>query len=253
MIRIAYTTELMWIASPPPGIPYLEIDPQGNLYLVVKMKIDNLGYETFNINPDYFSVEASSVLRSVVSEVQSELIDWRELNIQNSGSYTGSLLFKVPVEIAQSFYKWDYKMMYSGLRSYNIEWIKLNISKCNFDPVRTELDSVSLDDGESIRGKIAFIIFPDLASENAVYKLLYAREKSTHNVQFFDKPSSVNDINRNPIAYPVIKVTYSTNIERQENTGRLYLIVDVLIENKGYENFYTAPVNFYLEVTYKAP
>ena len=250
VINIAYSTELMWLSAPPPGIQYMEVGPRGNLYLVVEMIIENKNYESFNINPEYFSVEARCPKTSVTARVQKELIDWRELDLQNNGRYKGSLLFNIPAEIAQSFYRWEYKMIYTGVRTYNIQWTRINIAKCTIEPSQTDLKSINLRNGESLRGKLAFYISPDLAAPGATYEILYAREKSSHNVQFFDRPDAAADVNRNTIAYPAIKVTFSTSVVRMGEYGRLYLTADVLIENKGYDSFYTSPANFFAEVRY---
>ena len=130
-IDIPYKTTLMWL--PAPGTQYLKVDPPGNLYLVVEMTIENVGYEAFDTNPDFFSVDVSSTVRSVTSEVEEELIDWRELNIPNGGKYTGLLAFHIPTEVAQSFYRWEYTMAYNGVRSYNVNFRELNVSKCFID------------------------------------------------------------------------------------------------------------------------
>lgn len=249
-VGIAYSTELLWLSAP--GTQYLKVDPPGRLYLVAEISITNYGYESFNTNPDYFTLMVSHPFLSATAEVEEELIDWRELSIPNSGKYVGSLAFHVPTDMAQSFYQWNYELVYSGVRDYNIQWTKLSVAKCLIDPGETELDAITLGDGQNIKGKLAFIITSELASEGAVYKMQYDLIKTSHNIQWFDQPDSMKDINRNAVAYPLIKITYSTSVVQAPGTGPLYLIVELLIENKGYESFITAPGNFFVEVTYSA-
>jgi len=245
-IEIAYSTRLMWLS--PPGTQYLKVDPPGNLYLIVEMTIQNNGYGSFSTNPDFFTAEVSNALRSVTSNVEEELIDWRDFDLANGGKFVGSLAFHVPTEVAQDFYPWEYKMIYTGVRSFNIDWMKKNLSMCTFDPTKTELEAVDLSDNGSISGKLAFLVTPESTAPGAKYEMFYD-EKTPHNVQWFDRPDALADVNRNPVSYPVIKITYSTSLLR-EDPGRLYLMVDVLIENKGYESFNTAPGHFYLEISY---
>lgn len=245
VVEIAYSTSLMWLSAP--GTQYLKVKPPGNLYLVVEMTIINRGYESFNTNPDNFTVAVSSPIQSFTAAAEEELIDWRELNIPNSGKYTGSLVFQVPTEIAQSFYKWEYKMIYIGIRSHNVQWIKINVITCTIDAEETELEGINLSDGKSTDGRLAFNIPPELASAGASYEMQFDRS-TPHNVQWFDRPDAAADVNRNPISYPVIKITYSTSLMRKEDTGRLYLIVNLSIENKGYESFNISPGHFFVEI-----
>ena len=247
IVDIAYSTSLMWLDAP--GTQYLKVEPPGNLYLVVEMTIENKGYESFNTAPEGFSLEVSSLINSITAVAVKELIDWRVVNVPNGGKYIGSLVFQVPTEVAQSFYKWDYKMKYSGSRSLNVRWTKLNVSRCTIDANETVLNAINLANGEIINGKLAFKIAPELAASNARYEMVYDKLTS-HNVQWFDQADSVSDVNRNPISYPVIKITYSTSIMEKEDTGRLYLIVDMTIANMGYDTFFVSPAKFFVEVTY---
>ncbi len=248
-VNIVYIIDRYWLAAP--GTPYLEVGPPGSLFLVAEMTIENKGYESFNIKPEYFSIEASSTARSVTAEVQKELIDWRILDIQSNGKYTGSLYFNLPTEVAKSFYAWKYKMNYSGVRPYNIRWTEVNLIRIEIDPAQSTLKPVYLSGGGSAKGRLAFTLPAELASANVSYKMKY-HMKSLHNVQFFDSPNSAADVNRNPIAYPAVKVTYSAKITRPGESGRLYLIADVLIENLGYDTFHflTLADNFYIEAKY---
>lgn len=245
VVNIAYSTDLMWVSSP--GIQYLKVEPPGNLYLVVEMTIKNIGYESFDTSPGKFSVEVSSLPYSITALVEEELIDWRVIDIPNNGEFTGTLAFLVPTEIAQSFYRWEYQMRYSGARAYNVEWTKVKVSQCIYDADESDLEAIDLPDGGNISGKIAFLIPPELAVNNARHEMLYD-EETFHNVQWFNKPDSVVDVNNDPISYPVIKITYSTDLLRREDNGRIYLVADVYIENIGYESFYTSPANFWLEI-----
>lgn len=245
-IKIAYSTDLMWLSAP--GTQYLKVAPPGALFLVVEMIIENDGYESFHTNPDNFSVRVSSPILTVTAQVEEELIDWREVAIPNSGQYIGSLVFQVPTQVAQSFYQWEYTMVYSGSRSYDVRWTKIAVAKLTVYAEETDLEIVDLKDGESIRGKLAYYITPGLATDDSVYEMSYDRE-TTHNVQWFDRPDAVSDVNRNPTLYPVIKITYSTNVVRDEDSGLFYLMADVLIENKGYQSFITSAGHFFMEVS----
>jgi hypothetical protein len=248
VVDITYSTELAWIAAP--GNRYLVVEPPGSLYLVVEMTIVNDGYESFNTSPQFFTLQASSERVSVPAVVQQELIDWRVVDLQNQGRHTGVLFFRIPTEIAQSFYRWEYKMHYSGNRAYNVSWEELRVTMTSIDVAASDLRQVSLSDGGSVRGKLAFSILPEMASDRAKYRLMYNAENIVRNVQWFDSPTAVVDTDRNPISYPVIKVTYSTSLLKTEDPPRLYLIVDATIENMGYESFTTPAAKFVLKITY---
>lgn len=246
-VNIAYSTDFIWVS--PPGVGYLKVEPPGAMYLMVEMFIGNRGYESFRTTPDFFSVNVSSTAGSFTSSTEGLLIDWRDINLQNSADFIGTLAFPVPREVAQSFYQWDYKLNYTGTRNYNIEWSRLNVSKYLCNPDETELKAVNLKDGETLTGKIAYAVAPELAGSHARYEMLYD-EDTDHNVQWVDQPDLEVDVNRDAIKYPAIKVTYSTSLVPKEAPGRLYLVVEVKIENRGYESFDTSPGNFYLEVSY---
>ena len=120
--------------------------------------------------------------------VQQELIDWRVVDLQNQGKHTGTLLFPIPTEIAQSFYRWEYKLSYAGNRTYNIRWEQLRVTMTSIDVAASELREVSLADGGSVRGKLAFSILPEMASDRAKYRFMYTGETPVRNVQWFDSP-----------------------------------------------------------------
>jgi hypothetical protein len=237
----------MWIS--PPGVGFLKVEPPGAMFLMVEMSISNHGYESFRTTPDFFSLNASSLAGSFTSRVEGLMTDWRDLNLQNSAEFVGLLAFPVPREVTQSFYQWEYKFNYSGTRNYNIQWSKLNTSKLLNDPEMTALKSVDLKDGEAITGKIGYVVAQGLIDNAFRYKMFYD-ENTDHNVQWSDRQGSDVDINRDPIKYPAIKITYSLDFVKNSVNGRSYAIVNVTIENRGYERFNTSPGHFYLEVEY---
>jgi hypothetical protein len=246
IVNITYSTDLLWLS--PPGTWQVKVEPPGNLYLAAEMIIENKGYESFHTNPDNFTVTLSNGFETTMAAAEEELIDWREVDIPSGGKFIGTLVFHVPTVVAQSFFKWDYVMSYSGIRDYNIEWNEIIVTKCVIDGPETDLDTVYLYDGESITGKLAYVITQELTAPGFIYEMVYD-EETDHNVQWFDSPEASSDMDRNPLGYPAVKITYSTSILQKEETGRIYLIVDVLIENKGYEFFFTSPANFFLEIS----
>ena len=87
----------------------------GNM-LVVNMSIENRGYDSFNTSPEYFSVVVSNAKYSY-DPAGSDL---KTVEIPNGGKINGTLAFRVPLGTASS--KVGYKLVYSGVRLYNVWW-----------------------------------------------------------------------------------------------------------------------------------
>ena len=92
----------------------------GNVFLVVNMTINNLGYDSFSVNPFYFSLASNNIKYSSSFYSYSLPNNLQSVDILNGGSLTGSLAFEVPSGTA------TYSMQYEGIfTTYNIQWIKM--------------------------------------------------------------------------------------------------------------------------------
>jgi len=119
-VSITYSDTYMWVKE------------TGSLYLLVDMTIENVGYESFNTSPEYFTLVIGNILGQtnpippisydglISNERDGAYSDLRTFDLQNGGKLSGSLAFKVPAEILSSTER--YRIDYSGVRSYNIMW-----------------------------------------------------------------------------------------------------------------------------------
>ena len=122
VIEIAYSDALMWVRE------------SRSLYLLVDMTIENRGYESFNTSPEYFWLVLGNIFGQSTSTppipfdgALSDLrdgaySDLRSYDLQNGGKLSGTIAFQVPTEILASTE--SYKIEYSGVRAYNIQWAK---------------------------------------------------------------------------------------------------------------------------------
>ncbi|XHH10460.1 MAG: DUF4352 domain-containing protein [Candidatus Bathyarchaeia archaeon] len=67
----------------------------GNVWLVINMTITNKGYNSFNTNPNYFTVTINNIKYSYDAETFS-YGNWNTVDILDGGSFNGSLVFQVP-------------------------------------------------------------------------------------------------------------------------------------------------------------
>jgi hypothetical protein len=82
------------------------------------MTIEYKGYTSFNASPDCFA----AVVSNLNCPCDPAMSDRELVSMPYGGKISGKLVFKVPVGKASS--KVGYNLVYSGMRPYNIRWIK---------------------------------------------------------------------------------------------------------------------------------
>lgn len=119
-VLISYSDSFMWVKE------------TSSLYLLIDMVIENKGYESFSTAPEYFSLVLGNILGQssptppisfdgeLSDEKDGAYSDLRAYDLQNGGKLGGRLAFKVPAEILASTER--YRLDYSGVRFYNIQW-----------------------------------------------------------------------------------------------------------------------------------
>jgi len=119
-ISITYSDAYMWVKE------------TRSLYLLVDLNIENKGYESFNTSPEYFTLILGNILGETTprppiafdgvlsDEKDGAFSDLRSYDLQNGGKLTGTLAFPVPTDILRATER--YKIQYSGVRTYNINW-----------------------------------------------------------------------------------------------------------------------------------
>lgn len=115
----------------------------------------------------------------------------------------------------------------------------------SYVPVQSQLDTVDLTDGDRVSGKLTFQVPPEAASTRVGYQMSYSGQ-SQQNVEWF-KTSNPSISETDTAGFvPVMEIAYSENFMWVEESSSLYLLVDMTIENRGYESFNTSPKYFSL-------
>ncbi len=91
--------------------------PQGKVYLIVTMTIENHGYKEFNTNPYTFKLIANNIKYDIAAESYSLKDKLDTVDLLDGGSLKGSLAFEVPSDIG------NYQIQIESWREYNINYI----------------------------------------------------------------------------------------------------------------------------------
>ncbi len=85
--------------------------------LILNLAIHNIGYNSFDTSPDYFSV----IVNNKPYKYNPSLSDLRTLNVPNGGKVIGKLGFQVPSGTPSR--EVGFSMQYSGKQLYNVQWV----------------------------------------------------------------------------------------------------------------------------------
>jgi Domain of unknown function (DUF4352) len=96
---------------------FADTPKSGDEYLIFDMTIENQGYDSFSVNPFYFSLIANNVKYSnaFVSNLDNEL---NSVDVLNNGKIEGQLAFEVPATTG------NFSLEYDGFETYNINWVQ---------------------------------------------------------------------------------------------------------------------------------
>jgi len=124
-IVISYNSALLdhidyTISGYPYGYTYSIQPDNGKTFLEINATIQNNGYDKFSTNPFYFAVNASNIEYSYDSSTYT-LGQWDTVDVLNGGTYTGTLLFQIPLSASSSPFVLSYDQSFVY---YNINWIK---------------------------------------------------------------------------------------------------------------------------------
>jgi archaellum component FlaG (FlaF/FlaG flagellin family) len=107
-----------------------------------------------------------------------------------------------------------------------------------------EIQTIDLSNGDKISGKLQFQVPPEAATSTVGYKLDYSGQ-TVSNIQWIKQDNTrVSSTDTNV----VVSITYTGSYMWVKETKSLYLLVDMTIENKGYESFNTSPEYFSLVI-----
>jgi len=131
-----------------------------------------------------------------------------------------------------------------GYESFNTspESFSVKVSKYSYRFSESDLQTVNLADGDKIQGKLAFQVPPEAATTRVGYEMEHSG-KPLHDIQWFKQANSTVSA---PVSTPEVSITYSDTYMWVKESSSLYLLVDLTIENRGYESFNTSPKYFTL-------
>ena len=131
-----------------------------------------------------------------------------------------------------------------GYESFNTspERFSVTVNNYSYRSSESDLPTVNLSDGDKIIGKLAFQVPPEAATTRVGYEMEHSG-KTLHNIQWFKEANSPVSA---PVSNSVVSITYSDAYMWVKESGSLYLLIDMTIENKGYESFNTSPKYFTL-------
>lgn len=97
------------VSSSPPS--------EGNMFLLVNLKIENHGYTTFKVSHYHFSIEVDGqkYVDSFLFDLPDQLTS---ITLHDGDSIQGNLVFEVPEGTT------DFEIFNKYASSYNIQWIK---------------------------------------------------------------------------------------------------------------------------------
>lgn len=95
------------------------VAPEGKVFLIVTMTIENNGYPELNTNPNYFNVMINNIKYTydTVTYSLSDKLD--TVDIMNGGTLTGSIAFTIPDGTREFQLKYD--MVF---KDYNIKYVQ---------------------------------------------------------------------------------------------------------------------------------
>ncbi len=123
------------------------------------------------------------------------------------------------------------------------EYFTVMVSNASFkyDPAKSDLKTVELADGARLSGRLAFTVPSGTASSKVGYRLVYTGER-LYNVWWTSTGTAATPGAPATSANPAVIIKYSPTFVLQ--SSGYYLVVNLSIENKGYDSFNTAPERF---------
>jgi len=95
----------------------------GKTFLVIEMTLENHGYKTFSINPNYFAVVIDSVAYPYDSATFLTPSPLTSVSLLDGGKASGYLVFQIPQD------KTEYSLVYVGQGDYEFIYGKLETAK----------------------------------------------------------------------------------------------------------------------------
>jgi hypothetical protein len=141
----------------------------------------------------------------------------------------------------------DLTIKNKGAEPFNTSPAKFSVlvDDYSYPPVQSDLDAVDMAGGDIMSGQLTFQVPPEAASTRVGYQMSYSGQ-DRQNVEWL-KTSGPSITQTEPSGFvPAVNITYSENYMWVKESSSLYLLVEMTIENRGYESFNTSPKYFSL-------
>jgi hypothetical protein len=156
-------------------------------------------------------------------------------------AYSGSFAGETPSGYLNLFI--DVNIKNTGNEPFSTfpEKFSVIVEDYSYRPSVSDLQTVDLTNGDSINGTLMFQVPPVAATTKGGYKMEYSG--TLQNINWVKQAT--------PIGSPTVSdstvfITYSDSYMWVKGTESLYLLIDMTIENRGYESFNTSPEFFTL-------
>ena len=117
----------------------------------------------------------------------------------------------------------------------------------SYDPSRSDMETVDLPDGGKLSGKLTFQVPSGTASNRVGFSMKYSGVR-LYNVWWNEAPTTTTPgTTDTTVSNPVVIIKYSPAFVLLDS--RNMLVVNVSIENKGYDSFNTSLEYFYVMVS----
>jgi hypothetical protein len=131
-----------------------------------------------------------------------------------------------------------------GYESFNTspELFSVKVDDYSYHSTESDLQTVDLSDGDDISGNITFQVPPVAATTRVGYEMEHSGQ-TAYNIQWYKEaefPVSTS------VSTPEVLINYSDTYMWVNESNTLYMLVDITIENRGYESFSTSPEYFTL-------
>lgn len=138
----------------------------------------------------------------------------------------------------------DVNIENEGYQSFNTspDLFSVIVDDYSYHLSDSDLPTVELADGDNISGKLIFQVPPAAATTRVGYKMVHSGQ-TLQNIRWLKQDNSLVS---NPLSTPEVSITYSDSYMWVKESNSLYLLVDMTIENRGYESFNTSPEYFTL-------
>lgn len=136
-----------------------------------------------------------------------------------------------------------------GYRSFNTspDNFSVQVNRYSYPARKSDLPAVDLGDGDRINGKLTFQVPAVAATTRVGYKMEYSGQ-GRYDLQWLRQADSAVSETDGRTAGPQVIISHSGTYMWDKTTRTLYMIVDMAIENRGYESFNTSPRYFSLVI-----